>query len=286
MQTFSQRYGYKPVREQLQFESMDEDLRNSLWNSILGYILEYDDEDVRFTWNFIKLIWIHFYKEPLDDIPKYLEVARNFIKDKFYKYYWNEVFDFIEYIINQHYELDKCRTISFIMNLNYILKRECSAYTVIKTEDKYYISPITNEEEIAAIESAIEGSFKLGVKNVGIHLQSALDKLSDKKEPDYRNSIKESISAVEALCNKITDKQTASLGDCLKKIDDSIINHTALKEAFIKIYGWTSNAEGIRHALMGESNLDLEDARFMLVSCSAFINYLIVKAGKAGIKFS
>ncbi|MGY0035854.1 hypothetical protein [Pedobacter sp. NJ-S-72] len=29
---------------------------------------------------------------------------------------------------------------------------------------------------------------------------------------------------------------------------------------------------------------ELEDARFMLVSCSAFVNYLIVKAEKAGIE--
>ena len=35
--------------------------------------------------------------------------------------------------------------------------------------------------------------------------------------------------------------------------------------------------------MMDETNLSQEDARFMLVSCSAFTNYLIVKADKAGI---
>ena len=35
---------------------------------------------------------------------------------------------------------------------------------------------------------------------------------------------------------------------------------------------------------MDEPNLDQEDAIFMLVSCSAFTNYLIVKADKAGIE--
>jgi len=34
---------------------------------------------------------------------------------------------------------------------------------------------------------------------------------------------------------------------------------------------------------MDEPNLDIEDAKFMLVSCSAFVNYLVVKAQKAGI---
>jgi len=35
---------------------------------------------------------------------------------------------------------------------------------------------------------------------------------------------------------------------------------------------------------MDEPTLDIEDATFMLVSCSAFVNYLVVKAQKAGIK--
>ena len=35
---------------------------------------------------------------------------------------------------------------------------------------------------------------------------------------------------------------------------------------------------------MDEPNLYVEDAKFMLVSCSAFVNYTIVKAQKAGIK--
>lgn len=62
--------------------------------------------------------------------------------------------------------------------------------------------------------------------------------------------------------------------------------HSDLKEAFKKLYGYTSDADGIRHALMDESNLDFEDAKFMLVSCSAFTNYLIAKAAKSNIKLN
>ena len=39
----------------------------------------------------------------------------------------------------------------------------------------------------------------------------------------------------------------------------------------------------IRHALMNEPSLDLDDAKFMLVSCSVFINYLKEKSLKAEI---
>jgi hypothetical protein len=113
-------------------------------------------------------------------------------------------------------------------------------------------------------------------------MRLALDHLSDRASPNYRDSIKESVSAVEAICS-IIDGSKATLGTALKKIKDKIGLHSALEEAFSKLYGYASNADGIRHALLDESNLDFEDAKFMLVACSGFINYLVVKGQKAGI---
>ena len=108
--------------------------------------------------------------------------------------------------------------------------------------------------------------------------------MSDRKSPDYRNSIKESISAVEAICRLITNHKKVTLGQCLKEMEGAkVMLHGALKKAFSNLYGYTSSAAGIRHALMDEPRLSFEDAKFMLVSCSAFINYLVSKAGKARI---
>jgi len=53
---------------------------------------------------------------------------------------------------------------------------------------------------------------------------------------------------------------------------------------YSKLYGYTSDSDGIRHALLKENKLNFEDAKFMLVSCSAFVNYLTIKADKSGIK--
>ena len=47
--------------------------------------------------------------------------------------------------------------------------------------------------------------------------------------------------------------------------------------------GYTSDTDGIRHGLTEEINCDFEDAKFMLVTCNTFINYLVIKANKAGI---
>jgi hypothetical protein len=114
------------------------------------------------------------------------------------------------------------------------------------------------------------------------HLATALNYLSDRTAPDYRNSIKESVSAVESLCNLITGGKE-SLGEALKKVETAVPIHPALKKGFSAIYGYTSDAGGIRHALLDQPNLNFEDAKFMLVSCSAFINYLLAKAAKAGL---
>lgn len=107
--------------------------------------------------------------------------------------------------------------------------------------------------------------------------------LSDRSNPDYRNSIKESISAVESACQVITGSKSASLGDALKKLDKNIEIHSALKQAFLKLYGYTSNEDGIRHAIFDKSEISFSDAKYMLVSCSAFTNYIIGKVAENNI---
>ena len=141
---------------------------------------------------------------------------------------------------------------------------------------------MTSEEEIIAVEEALSTSDSL--QPVRIHLKTALDLFSDRKNPDYRNSIKESISAVEALCRIITGNPKATLGDALREVEKKVELHGALKGAFEKLYGYTSDEGGIRHSLLDESTLNFEDAKFMLVCCSAFINYLASKASDAGIE--
>ena len=55
-----------------------------------------------------------------------------------------------------------------------------------------------------------------------------------------------------------------------------------LKDAFDKLYAYTNQKDtGIRHALMDNDGTYVptsDEAMFMLVSCSAFINYLGKKA--------
>lgn len=53
-----------------------------------------------------------------------------------------------------------------------------------------------------------------------------------------------------------------------------------MEQAFIKLYGYTSDEDGVRHGGIDFNNVPAEDAKYMLVSCSAFVNYLIEKYEK------
>lgn len=124
------------------------------------------------------------------------------------------------------------------------------------------ISEITSEAEIKGIERGLEDA----EAPTKVHLETALRMLSDREAPDYRNSVKESISAVEAACRHITKLPGATLGDALKKVDNL---HPAFSRAFSALYGYTSDASGIRHALTDEPTVTYADAKFMLVARGA-----------------
>ena len=250
-------------------------LRNRLWNLIKKYYWEEGRKRTLYPGvfhSFIEKLWDNYFKAPIDTISDYWNRIYEAIRSYFFECEWFNVYDFLEFLVNNF--PDKDLNDKFIEKCNRVLEEEMSAYRFVGKQ----ITEITSKEEIAEIEEALESPFK----TVNIHLQNALNLMSDRKSPDYRNSIKESISAVEAICRIIVKDDKATLGQALKKIDKEISLHPALIEAFKKLYGYTSSAEGIRHALLEDEEITLsfEDAKFMLVSCSAFINYLISKARK------
>jgi len=286
MKLFSQRKGIKPAKSKIQSDSMDNELRTGLWNVCKIYYWDklsptrpapYSRYSCLSTHEDLHLLcrrlWIRYFKRPLDTLDDVWFNTYNKIKKYFFECAWNEVYDFIEFVAKNY--PDESVNQKFIDYCNIVLERELSAYSFVNG----IITQITSKEEISAIEEAL----KVPISPVREHLNSALRLLSDRKNPDYRNSIKESISAVESLCNLIAGKEKATLGQALKEIESKIALHPALKKAFSHLYGYTSDADGIRHSLMDETSVAFEDAKYMLVSCSSFINYLLAKAEKEGI---
>jgi len=256
----------------LQKESMDDSLKNALWNvmyqrfwSRYGKDLSQWAADVR-EGQLLRSLWSDHFYQPADEALTKFPGVLSQVKERYVVANWWDVYDFIEFVVNYTSEWE-CND-PLIAEFNAVLEKHVSAYRFVGTT----LAPITSEEEITAVEQAMShgGQFK----PVVAHLETALARLADRSSPDYRNSIKESISAVEAVCQIITGDPNATLGQALKKIGI----HPALEKGFSAIYGYTSDAEGIRHALSTESTIDADDAKFFLVSCSAFINYLIAKS--------
>jgi len=279
---FSQREGVIPSKD-IQINSLDVETRNRLWNVISKYYFRRlldDNFDINkreyLRWRaLLENVWDKLFGESLDFLyenePKEIfEYLREYIISS----EWFEVYDLIEFV-SQSFVSDRHNEI-FRRECNSILEEESSGYRFIGG----LISGITSEEEIAEVEEVLETSFD-PIKD---HISRALEHLSDRRTPDYRNSIKESISAVESACKIITGNRRATLGQALSRLEEIGVDiHDALRRAFSSIYGWTSDEDGIRHAIIDEDRADFDYAKFMLVICSAFVNFLMSKARAAGI---
>lgn len=284
---FSERHGYKPPRSMIQLDSVDVALRNGLWNALQHHVwdvvfAEYDGlgrgfwglsaRENRHIRELCHALWRDYFREPLDTLSDNWEEARKKLRKFFFACEWFEVYDFIEFVI-QNYSREAFR-VGFVADCNHVLERELSAYRIVGES----FSQVTHEEELAAIEEALQSP----VNAVEAHLQRALQLMSDRKSPDFRNSIKESVSAVEALIVSVAGER-GTLGQLLKRIEDQVGLHPALRSAFSSLYGYTSDADGIRHALMELNDLRQSDAKFFLVACSAFIGLVESKLASTNV---
>jgi AbiJ N-terminal domain 4 len=220
---------------------------------------------------FSKRLWAFYFKVPIDTRPGSrssvnAEATLKHIRDHFFQCKWHEVYSFLEFVVLHTKNLQE--NLGDIFNT--VLKEETAGYRFIDG----LVAPVTSSLEVEALNEALsEARFK----GVDQHLSRALELLSDRENPDYRNSIKEAISSVEAMARHISDTPRATLGDALKTLEKKGKLHPSLSGGFSKLYGYTSDASGIRHAMLDEPNLTQADAKYFLLSCTSFVNYL--KAG-------
>lgn len=221
-------------------------------------------------------LWIHFANRRLsefEDRGRYYLVFDELLKAG--KLPWNRILDMVEYV---------CKWVSinvsrfsylgdvlkeFEMNINSEFERLDYGYRIVN----HCVTDMTADVELEAINEAILNS----KDNVSEHFQKAVAHYSARPNPDVRNSIKESISGVEAVCRELTGENT--LGQALKRLEDNgVVIHKMLKDEFTKFYVYTNDPNsGIRHALMDDDGTYVptkDEAYYMLVSCSAFVNYL------------
>lgn len=274
MKSFSERKGLSPQRESVQIDGITDELRNSLWNTL--HLAVWKSEDFMHSQygnipkidGFSAHLWNRYFKKPIDERPTYARNNRSdrilkIIRDYFFAAKWHEVYDFMEFVIEALMQ-EKPRLAECV---NHVLTIEMSAYRFVDGK----LVDITNEQERNMLEEALADT---RFAAVAAHLDRALSLLADRKQPDYRNSIKESISAVEAMARLVSGNEKATLGEALRELEKSRKLHAALKDGFSKLYGYTNDEHGIRHAMLEEPDLTHNDAKYFLLSCTSFVNYL------------
>ena len=271
MSTFSRRYKYN-VKD-IQLECASEVLKNRIFAAF--YKQEFDIYDSLDMKN---------YTTGIEDMMIQMGITYDFPQNVIYKTKnakaledyviygreeWYVIFDFIERYLKicDDATFDKMQA-----EFNAILEDEVSAYRILDG----LVVPITNKSEMGSISDAMNTPFEA----CSIHIAKALELFANREKPDYENSIKESISAVESICSEITGIEGAqtTLGKTIKKLKDAGMHiHQAMENAFTSLYGYTSDEDGIRHGSIDFVEAPSEDAKFMLITCSAFVNYLVEK---------
>ena len=105
------------------------------------------------------------------------------------------------------------------------------------------------------------------------HLRKASECIN---EGDWAGSVRESINAVESVARQLDPEAAQTLGPALKSIERRGALHPTLKKAFEKLYGYTNNEQGIRHAYLSQmdARVGQDEAVFMLGACASFASYL------------
>lgn len=276
---FSDRNNIKPEKCLIQINDFDAVTRTRLYNYVVeinNTLYEYVRRSVpKYRCAVCCYIMKSIYSVPVDSQnERTWSKAFDYIKETFEKdtydsiltvveslsQYWNDYYkDEVKHILNSN----------IFKSFNLLFEQEYIGYRFIGK----VISQISDNIEIRAIE----GALSIPESAVSEHISKANILLSDRKHPDYENSIKESITAVETMCEMITGVKgsEATLSNMLKKLESNGAQiHGALKRAFEVLYGFTNDGNGIRHAgNIGGPSATFEEAKFMMVACSAFINY-------------
>ena len=288
---FSDKTGINPCNTQIQLDEFDDRTRTTISNQLFRMLeitfsnpltfakSPYDQKRQLLSNEFCRAISSDILSLPSRfDNSKvynwqfYFEKISNIIDDAPY----NEVLDVVWYCCHW---LSTCTILDpkdIYDIFNETFGQEYVGYRFISGE----IVPITDENEVNEIEQACKTPFD-GART---QLQKALCFLSDRENPDYKNCIKESISAVESVCKVISGNEKAALKDALNGLISNGMNiHGSLKTAILALYGYASDEGGIRHAEREtESTVTFEEAKFMMVTCSAIVNYLVAEYGKHG----
>ena len=280
--TFSQRYGYEPIPEPMRLEEISDDLRRELWNTVRELVISMKSGNFEYSFygkneKFIERVLGRYNKTSESEVSiKYNSVMSDFKKGCLSSEF-NKLLSMLEIIINDR-DVDD----DFAEKIRHLFEAYGAAYWLDVSRFPYWFIPSTSKEQGEAIRQAIETVVQSGIAGgAATHLRKAVEHLNAGR---YADSISDSIHAVESVARVIDPKANKTLGPALDSLETAgLLNHPALKRAFNNLYGYTSDEQGIRHALLEKDAADvgLDEAMFMFGACASFAAYLVNKHQKA-----
>ena len=272
--TFSQRYGYAPLPEPMRLEEISDDLRREIWNVIRERLLRhrkyfrsyyFDEQGTRFS----ERVLGKLRKQPEDQISTNYETVLTSFKQTALQGKFGHVLDLVEIIVN-----DRDATEEMKERLRELFEHS-AAYRLDTSQRPYRFIPQTSKEQGEAASQSIKTLREGGMEGAAAHLRQAAEHIN---AGQYGDSIADSIHAVESVARVIDSEASQTLGPALDSLEKAgLLKHPALKDAFKKLYGYTSDEQGIRHALLDKSSPDvgLDEAMFMFGACASFAAYLV-----------
>ena len=274
---FSQLQGYEVLPGPLALGEINDDARRELWDLIYKHVdsnaSQLDTTSARKLIGYWREIALDLHseieKKPIQDFKpdadRFLHEYRAIILDG--EQSVNKVFDILEIIMRN----PGCPA-GFTEAVKNIFKRRRLAYYV-DTNGPATIFPMATRQEGVAIRDAVDTLQMAGLAGAEVHLRKAQELID---QGDWSGSIRESIHVVESVARRLDPESSKTLGPALKSLEAKRPLHSALKLSFEKLYGYTSDEEGIRHPLINcsESPSGRDEALFMLSACAAFASYL------------
>jgi hypothetical protein len=271
--SFGQAEGIDPLPAQLQLREVSGRLAARLWAVIHESMQEsiinrgYNTPYISKPWDNILYNW-HVYEldEMADAFTNEAEQQLYRVKSYITAPHYVTVFNFIEYVVRH-----KDCPLGLIKKLAWALESSQAAYRIIDQT----VMPIGTEEQGKAVETAfndVRGSYPAA----NTHLRMAGEYLT---AGAFADSVRESIHAVESVARRL-DPEASTLGPALVALEKRGQVHPALRVGFSKLYAYTSDQDGVRHALLEgpQADVDEADALYMFGACASFVSYLIRKA--------
>ena len=273
--SFSQAHGYEALPQQLRLEELSEKARVRFWNVLFSASGGRVGVGYPGAWQEIFMsIYTDFLNKPLDrKISERVALSRpfdEFLKSTILNLSFNAVFDLLLAVMRHK----RCPTTT-ISQVAEVFQNFQLAY-VLDVGPPPTIYPATTPEEGSAVVEALDQLRSAGLAAPREHLQTAAANIN---KQDWAGSVRESIHAVESVARQIA-QQAKTLSEALKVLSEKrLLEHPALRDGFNKIYGYTNDEQGIRHALLDDdkSNVGREEAVFMLGACASFASYLCRK---------